>query len=50
MDAGAGFNLKFAGFTAGLAIVLAAVLAVAIWLLAGLVPGVDPLNMTGAAS
>jgi len=50
MDAGAGFNPKFAGFTAGLAIVLAAVLAVAIWYLAGLVPGFDPLNMTGAAS
>ena len=28
----------------------AAALAVAIWYLAGLVPGFDPLNMTGAAS
>jgi len=24
-------------------------IAVAVWLLSGLVPGVDPLNMTGAA-
>jgi succinate dehydrogenase / fumarate reductase cytochrome b subunit len=60
MDTGKGYPPKFASFTAGLvivlavalavAIVLAAVLAVAIWYLAGLVPGVDPLNMTGAAS
>ena len=48
MDAGKGFNPKFASFTAGLVLVLAVALAVAIWLLAGLVPGVDPLNMTGA--
>ena len=49
MDAGAGLTPKFSSFASGLVIVLAAVLAVAIWLLAGLVPGVDPLNMTGAA-
>jgi succinate dehydrogenase / fumarate reductase, cytochrome b subunit len=48
MDAGKGFNPKFASFTAGLALVLSIVLAVAIWLLAGLVPGVDPLHVTGA--
>jgi len=50
MDAGQGYAPKLASLTAGLVIVLAAVMAVAIWLLAGLVPGVDPLNMTGAAS
>lgn len=48
MDAGKGFNPKFASFTAGLALVLSIALAVAIWLLAGLVPGVDPLHVTGA--
>ena len=48
MDAGKGFNPKFASFTAGLTLVLSVALAVAIWLLAGLVPGVDPLHMTGA--
>jgi succinate dehydrogenase / fumarate reductase cytochrome b subunit len=50
MDAGQGYMPKLASLTAGLVIVLAAVMAVAIWLLSGLVPGVDPLNMTGAAS
>lgn len=50
MDAGQGYTPKLASLTAGLVIVLAAVMAVAIWLLAGLVPGVDPLNMTGATS
>ncbi|MDP3495755.1 MAG: succinate dehydrogenase, cytochrome b556 subunit [Hyphomonadaceae bacterium] len=49
MDAGLGYNPKFASFTAGLGLVAAVVIAVAIWLLAGLVPGIDPLNMTGAA-
>ena len=34
---------------AGLVLVLAVALSVAIWLLAGLVPGVDPLNMTTVA-
>ncbi len=49
MDAGKGFNPKFASFTAGLVLVLAVILSVAIWMLAGLVPGVDPLNMTTVA-
>lgn len=49
MDAGKGFNPKFASFTAGLALVIAVALAIAVWILAGLVPGVDPLHMTGAA-
>lgn len=49
MDTGAGYKPKFASFTAGLCFVLALALAVAVWLLSGLVPGVDPLNMTGAA-
>jgi succinate dehydrogenase / fumarate reductase cytochrome b subunit len=49
LDAGRGLNPKFASFTAGLVLVLAIVVALAIWLLTGLVPGVDPLNLTGAA-
>ena len=49
MDAGRALNPKFASFLSGLALVLAVALAVAIWLLSGLVPGVDPLHMTGAA-
>lgn len=49
MDAGKGLNPKTGSFLAGLVLVLAVVLAVAIWLLAGLVPGVDPLRLTGAA-
>lgn len=49
MDAGAGYKPKFASFTAGLVFVLAVALAVGVWVLSGLVPGVDPLNMTGAA-
>jgi len=48
-DAGKGFNPKFASFIGAVNLVLAVVLAVAIWLLAGLVPGIDPLHMTGAA-
>jgi succinate dehydrogenase / fumarate reductase, cytochrome b subunit len=48
-DAGKGFNPKFASFVGAVNLVLAIVLAVAIWLLTGLVPGIDPLNMTGAA-
>lgn len=48
-DAGKGFNPKFASFIGAVNLVLAIVIAVAIWLLAGLVPGIDPLNMTGAA-
>ncbi|MEZ6029785.1 MAG: succinate dehydrogenase, cytochrome b556 subunit [Hyphomonadaceae bacterium] len=50
LDAGNGFAPKFASLTAGVVFVLAVALAVAIWLLAGLVPGVDPLNLAGAAS
>ena len=48
MDAGIGYKPKFASFTAGLVMILAIALAVGIWILSGLVPGVDPLNMTGA--
>lgn len=48
-DAGKGFNPKFASFLGALILVAALALAVAIWLLSGLVPGVDPLHMTGAA-
>ena len=48
-DAGAGFNPKFASFMGALILVSSVVLAVAIWMLSGMVPGVDPLNMTGAA-
>ncbi|RYG27176.1 MAG: succinate dehydrogenase, cytochrome b556 subunit, partial [Burkholderiales bacterium] len=48
MDTGTGYNPKFASFTAGLVFILALALAVAIWILSGLVPGVDPLNLTGA--
>jgi len=49
LDGGKGFAPRFASFTAGLVLVLSVALAVAIWLLAGLVPGVDPLNLAGAA-
>lgn len=48
-DAGKGFNPKFASFLGAVILVSAVALAVAVWLLAGLVPGVDPLHMTGAA-
>ena len=50
MDTGTCYKPKFASFTAGLVMILAIALALAvgIWLLSGLVPGVDPLNMTGA--
>lgn len=48
MDAGRALNPKFASFLSGLVLVLAVALAVAIWLLSGLVPGVDLLHMTGA--
>jgi succinate dehydrogenase / fumarate reductase cytochrome b subunit len=49
MDAGKGFNPKVASFTAALVFVLAIALAVGVWFLSGLVPGIDPLNMTGGA-
>jgi succinate dehydrogenase / fumarate reductase cytochrome b subunit len=48
-DTGRGFNPKQASFIGGVIIVLSVVLAVAAWLLLGLVPGVDPLRLTGAA-
>ncbi len=48
-DAGKGFNPKFASLLGAIILVSAAALAVAIWLLSGLVPGIDPLHMTGAA-
>lgn len=48
-DAGKGFNPKFASTMGAMILVSSLALAVAIWLLAGLVPGVDPLHMTGAA-
>lgn len=50
MDAGRALNPKFASFLSGLVLVLSVALAVAIWLLAGLVPGVDPLNITGTGN
>lgn len=49
LDAGNGFHPRFASFTAGLVIVLAAALACGVFTLAGLVPGIDPLNLTGGA-
>ncbi len=48
-DAGAGFNPKQASFISGLILVVSVAGSVAIWLLLGLVPGVDPLNIAGAA-
>lgn len=50
LDTGRGLEPKFASFTAGLVFVLAVVGAVAIWYLAGLVPGFDPLNLTAGAA
>lgn len=50
LDSGAGFAPKFASFTSALVLVFAIALAVAIWFLSGLVPGVDPLNMTAGAT
>jgi succinate dehydrogenase / fumarate reductase, cytochrome b subunit len=47
-DAGAGFNPKLASFVGGVILVLAVVGAVAIWVLGGLLPGIDPLGI-GAA-
>lgn len=48
-DAGAGFNPKQASFMSGLIVVLAVAGAVVAWLLLGVVPGIDPLNLAGAA-
>lgn len=54
MDGGAILNPKVGSFTATLALLAAIVLAVAIFLLAGLIPGLDPLGFqassVGAAS
>jgi succinate dehydrogenase / fumarate reductase cytochrome b subunit len=49
-DTGHGFNPGFASFTGWLVIVLSIVGAVAIWIAAGLVPGVDPLGLAGSGS
>jgi succinate dehydrogenase / fumarate reductase cytochrome b subunit len=46
-DTGAGFAPKFASFTGFLVLVLSVIGAIAVWLLAGLVPGVDLMGMTG---
>ena len=48
-DAGHGFTPKLASFTGALVILLAIVGAVAAWVLAGLVPGVDPFGLAGGA-
>jgi succinate dehydrogenase / fumarate reductase cytochrome b subunit len=56
MDAGALLNPKTGSFTATLALLAAIVLAIAIFVAAGLIPGLDPLGFqtsssgTGAAS
>lgn len=47
-DAGHGFTIKTADATGYLVIVLSVVGAVAIWILAGLVPGLDPLGLTAS--
>lgn len=47
-DAGHGFTPKTADFTGWLVLFLSVVGAVGIWLLAGLVPGVDPLGIWSA--
>jgi succinate dehydrogenase / fumarate reductase cytochrome b subunit len=48
-DAGHGFTPKVASFTGSLVILAAIVGAAAIWLAAGLVPGIDPLGLAGGA-
>ena len=49
LDAGAGLHPKFASFTATLVLIAGIVLAIAIWVLAGLIPGIDPLGFSSAA-
>jgi succinate dehydrogenase / fumarate reductase cytochrome b subunit len=49
-DAGHGFNPSFASLTGWLVIVLSIVGTVAIWIAAGLVPGVDPLGLAGSGA
>lgn len=46
-DAGHGFTPKLASATGAIVIVLSVLGAVAIWIVAGLVPGVDPLGVSG---
>jgi succinate dehydrogenase / fumarate reductase cytochrome b subunit len=46
-DAGHGFTPKLASFTGALVIVVSIIGAVAIWILAGLIPGIDPLGVAG---
>jgi succinate dehydrogenase / fumarate reductase cytochrome b subunit len=48
-DSGAGFQPKQASLVSGLIIVLSVAGSIAVWMLLGLVPGVDPLNVAGAA-
>lgn len=47
-DAGSGLNPKSASFTGWLVLVVSVLGSVAIFVLAGLVPGVDPLGLAGA--
>jgi succinate dehydrogenase / fumarate reductase cytochrome b subunit len=47
-DAGHGFQPATANFTGWLVLLLSIVGAVGIWLVAGLVPGIDPLGVWGA--
>jgi succinate dehydrogenase / fumarate reductase cytochrome b subunit len=44
-DAGVGFNPKLASFTGWLVIAAAIVMAAAVWVLAGLVPGFNPMGV-----
>jgi len=48
-DAGFGFNPKSASFFSAVILLLSVAGSIALWLLLGLVPGIDPLNVTGAA-
>ncbi|HEV7692656.1 MAG TPA: succinate dehydrogenase, cytochrome b556 subunit [Hyphomonadaceae bacterium] len=48
MDAGMALNPKTGSFTATLALLAAIVLAVVIFIGAGLIPGLDPLHFQGA--
>jgi succinate dehydrogenase / fumarate reductase cytochrome b subunit len=50
MDAGAILQPKTGSFTATLSLLASIVLAMAIFVAAGLVPGLDPLGFQGAAS
>ena len=50
MDAGAILKPRTGSFTATLALLLSIALAAAIFVAAGLVPGLDPLGFQGAAS